>query len=82
MRLSIISARSHDVATYTNVIDPSLVYDKFPEIISSLNVFSLLLCFYLLIKGYYFPSTTDSGTNGSLIFDYYWGVDLYPKILT
>jgi len=36
----------------------------------------------MLIQGYYFPSTTDSGTNGSVIVDYYWGVDLYPKLAT
>ena len=64
------------------VCNPSEVYDLFPEIVSSLNVISLLLCLWMLIQGYYFPSTTDSGTNGSVIVDYYWGVDLYPKLAT
>ena len=65
------------VGTNYGLVNPSLVYDKFPEIISSLNAISLALCFWLLVKG---DRTTDSGSNGSVVVDYYWGVDLYPKL--
>jgi len=78
----LITLASLCVATNMGIVNPSLVYDKFPEIISTLNVFSLLLCLWLLIQGTFKPSTTDSGSNGSLIFDYYWGVDLYPKMFS
>lgn len=63
------------------VIKPSLVYDKFGNILASMNVFAWALCTVLLIKGHLAPSTTDSGTTGSWIYDFYWGMDLYPNIL-
>ena len=34
---------------------PIQIYKNFPEIISSLNIFSLLFCIGLLIKGHYRP---------------------------
>jgi 7-dehydrocholesterol reductase len=59
----------------------ALVYDKFPEILSSLNVFSLLFCAMLYVKGWTFPSSTDVASSGDVITDYYWGMELYPRIL-
>jgi 7-dehydrocholesterol reductase len=35
----------------------------------------------LYFKGRFFPSSTDNGTTGNFIFDYYWGTELYPRIL-
>jgi len=45
-----------------------------------MNVFALAFCTMLLIKGYLAPSSTDSGTTGSTIHDFYWGMELYPRI--
>lgn len=59
---------------------PTLLYDHFPEILGALNLFSLIFCLFLLIKGLLFPSSTDSGSSGNLIFDYYWGTELYPRL--
>jgi 7-dehydrocholesterol reductase len=58
----------------------TLIYDHFGEILGALNCFSLLFCLFLYFKGIYRPSTTDSGKSGSLLFDYYWGTELYPRI--
>ena len=66
--------------TYLGYIRPALVYDKFGTILSSMNVFALIFCLVLLIKGHIAPSSTDSGTNGSVVMDYYWGMELYPQI--
>lgn len=66
---------------YTGTFDPAVIYDKFGNILSSMNVFALVLCLLLLIKGHVAPSTADSGSNGSWIIDYYWGMELYPRIL-
>lgn len=38
-----------------------------------LNVFALLLCAFMTVKGLRFPSSSDSGTTGSLVYDYFWG---------
>jgi len=69
------------VLTYFDYIRPALVYDKFGNILSSMNIFALVFCFMLLIKGHVAPSSTDSGSNGSLVMDYYWGMELYPQIM-
>ncbi|KAK0063306.1 7-dehydrocholesterol reductase [Biomphalaria pfeifferi] len=61
-------------------ISPSMYYDKFDEMIVTLNVCSLLFCFALYLKGKLAPSSTDSGSSGNIIFDYYWGMELYPRI--
>jgi len=58
----------------------TIVYDHFDEFLGTLTVFSHVLCFLLHAKGLVMPSTTDCGTSGNLIFDYYWGTELYPRI--
>eukprot|EP00529_Nitzschia_sp_RCC80_P023473 CAMPEP_0113524384 /NCGR_PEP_ID=MMETSP0014_2-20120614/46190_1 /TAXON_ID=2857 /ORGANISM="Nitzschia sp." /LENGTH=458 /DNA_ID=CAMNT_0000422497 /DNA_START=283 /DNA_END=1659 /DNA_ORIENTATION=+ /assembly_acc=CAM_ASM_000159 len=69
------------VLEHFGYIHTSVVYDKFGEIIAALNIFSWAWCFLLLLKGHVAPSTTDSGTTGSWVYDFYWGMDLYPNIL-
>mmetsp|Transcript_26591 Transcript_26591/g.32220 ORF Transcript_26591/g.32220 Transcript_26591/m.32220 type:complete len:450 (+) Transcript_26591:89-1438(+) len=66
--------------TYKEIIRPAYVYDKFGEILSSMNVFALLFCGMLVIKGHVAPSSTDSGSTGNPIIDFYWGMELYPRI--
>ena len=68
------------VLAHYGVIRPAEVYDKMGNILSSLNVFALCFCAMLTVKGLTFPSTKDSGTNGSLIIDFFWGTELYPRI--
>jgi 7-dehydrocholesterol reductase len=58
-----------------------IAFDYFPQIIASLNVFALLFCGLLYLKGIHRPSSSDSGASGNVVFDYYWGTELYPRIL-
>jgi 7-dehydrocholesterol reductase len=59
-----------------------VVFDYLPEIISALNVFSFGLCLVLYIKGaFLWPSSSDCGVSGNPVFDFYWGTELYPRIL-
>lgn len=60
---------------------PTLVYDHFAGMLGALNLFSLCFCLMLYLKGRFKPSSTDSGTSGNFIFDYYWGTELYPRML-
>lgn len=62
------------------IFNPGHVYDLLPEIIAALNIFSLAFCAFLYIKGTMSPSSSDSGSTGSIIFDFYWGMELYPRI--
>jgi len=69
------------ILTHFQILQPSLVYDKFGNILASMNVFAFLFCIMLLIKGHVAPSSTDSGTNHNAIIDFYWGMELYPRIM-
>lgn len=63
-----------------NLFSPTIIYDHFGGIIGALNIFSLFFCLFLLIKGHVAPSTNDNGSSGNVLFDYYWGMELYPRI--
>ncbi len=82
-----IAAYSTTMAVYLiaayplGLFSPTLIYDHFGEILGALNCFSLLFCLFLMIKGRYAPSCPDADPTGNLIFDYYWGIELYPRIL-
>lgn len=66
---------------YTGFFNPADVYDNMGKILSSLNIFAIMFCTMLTFKGLYFPSTKDSGSNGNVIIDFFWGTELYPRIL-
>jgi 7-dehydrocholesterol reductase len=63
------------------LFSPTVVYDHFGELLGALNGASLLLCLALYAKGRIAPSSSDAGTSGNPIFDYYWGTELYPTAL-
>jgi len=63
-----------------NLFPATILYDNLGSIFGALNIFSLLFCLFLYLKGRFYPSSTDSGTSGNLVFDYYWGTELYPLI--
>jgi len=63
-----------------HLFSPGIIYDNFGGLLGALNLFSLLFCIFLYFKGRYKPSTTDSSTTGNAVFDYFWGMELYPRI--
>ena len=63
------------------LFEPSIVYDNFGDILGALNFTALVFCLLLYFKGRYAPSSTDNGHTGNFLFDYYWGTELYPRIL-
>ena len=58
-----------------------IFYDLFAPCITILNLSGYALSTFLYFKGLYFPSTRDSGTTGSLLEDFAWGTELYPRVL-
>jgi 7-dehydrocholesterol reductase len=65
---------------YLELFSPTIIYDNFGGLLGALNIFSLFFCAFLLIKGYVAPSSTDVGGSGNTLFDFYWGMELYPRI--
>jgi 7-dehydrocholesterol reductase len=59
----------------------SILYDHLGEILGAMNLFSLVFCVLLYVKGRFAPSTSDHGLSGNFVFDYYWGTELYPRVL-
>ncbi len=59
---------------------PGIVYHHLGDVLGALNITALVFCLFLYFKGKYAPSSTDSGTTGRFLMDYYWGTELYPRI--
>jgi 7-dehydrocholesterol reductase len=59
----------------------TIIYDNFGPLIGALVIFSLIFCLFLYFKGHIAPSSSDSGSSGSFIFDYFWGMELYPRVM-
>ena len=68
------------LCTWLKVFNPADIYDHFLEFIGAMNLFSLILCLGLYLKGRLYPSSNDSGASGDFLFDYYWGTELYPRV--
>jgi 7-dehydrocholesterol reductase len=56
------------------------IYDNLGSILVTANILALVLCGVLYWKGKNHPSSTDNGTSGSLVWDYFWGVELHPTL--
>jgi len=63
-----------------DLYDFGIIYDVFPAAVATLNIFGIIFCVFLTIKGLSFPSTGDCGSSGSLVKDYLWGTELYPRV--
>jgi len=63
-----------------NLFSKTLIYDHFGEILGALNILSFVVCLFLYFKGRFWPSSSDSGSSGNPVFDYYWGTELYPRV--
>ncbi|CAM4749951.1 unnamed protein product [Rotaria magnacalcarata] len=63
-----------------NNLSPTYIYDHWKEFLSTVNTFAFLLCFLVMIKGKYLPSTNDYRSSSNWLMDFYRGVELYPRI--
>ena len=53
----------------------------YPKALATMSIASLAFCLVLYFKGLYFPSGPDHGTVHNPVIDFYWGTELYPRIL-
>ena len=58
----------------------TIICDQFGAYLFIINIGSLIFCLFLYTKGIFFPSSSDNGSSGNPIMDYYWGVELYPRV--
>ncbi|KAJ3448220.1 7-dehydrocholesterol reductase [Anaeramoeba flamelloides] len=59
---------------------PVDIYHHFGEILATLSIIGLSFCLFFYLKGRFNPNCNDHGSNGNFIFDYYWGMELHPRI--
>ncbi|CAH0384855.1 unnamed protein product [Bemisia tabaci] len=60
------------------------IHGLIPELFGAINITAFLLCLWLLVKGKLFPEEAPedgADTAGSLLFDFYRGVELHPTFL-
>lgn len=77
----LITILSLFAVAYVGFFKPGDIYDNLDKIVSTLNLTAIVFCTFLTVKGLNFPSTKDSGSNGNVIVDFFWGTELYPRIL-
>ena len=55
------------------------LYPKFVTFGGMLSVGGLVMAAVLFVKGHLFPSPGVFGSSGNPVFDFYWGLELYPR---
>jgi len=76
----LVSLLSYLLLVYLQPELPIQIYKNFAEIISSLNIFSLLFCVVLLIKGHYRPEVPEGSLDKPLPYQFYAGIELHPRM--
>lgn len=66
---------------YFELFSPLLIYDNFGDILGALSLLSFALCAFLYVKGIWFPTAERADHSGNMLFDFYWGTELHPRIL-
>ncbi|KAK2720283.1 hypothetical protein QYM36_004233 [Artemia franciscana] len=56
------------------------IYYNFPEIIGSLNICAFILCLWLLYNGKYAPSSKEKLKKQPIIYEFYRGMEIHPRI--
>uniref|UniRef100_T1IPN0 7-dehydrocholesterol reductase n=1 Tax=Strigamia maritima TaxID=126957 RepID=T1IPN0_STRMM len=59
---------------------PPTIYFNIPHLFSTLNIVALMFCTVLWVKGKYFPTEKEEPEKTGLIFEFYSGVELHPRI--
>ncbi|XP_050692804.1 uncharacterized protein LOC126983770 [Eriocheir sinensis] len=60
---------------------PIHLFRNFANIIASCNLLALLLCVFLLVKGKQWPGSREKIKPKPLIYEFYRGIELHPRIL-
>ena len=74
------SILSYICLDYFNIIQGGFLYKNIISLFAFLNLFGFLFCVMLYIKGHIAPSSKDNTTSSNPLFDFYWGIELYPRI--
>lgn len=67
--------------SFTRLLDPAIIARHWEGLLVAVNVYGFSLALFAQIKAYIAPSHPDDRKfTGSLIYDYYMGIELNPRI--
>ncbi|XP_023237987.1 7-dehydrocholesterol reductase-like [Centruroides sculpturatus] len=55
-------------------------YQKFHVVIGNVVVFGYCVTVLIYLKGRLYRSPGEHGSSGNVVFDFYWGLELYPRL--
>jgi len=77
----LISLLVYLIIVYLKPTLPVEIFENFGDIIATLNIFSLVLCVFLIFKGYTFPEVKEGALDKPLPYQFYAGIELHPRLL-
>ena len=66
--------------SYLGFFKAGILFEIALPMFAGLNIMSIFICLCLYLKGLIAPSTPDNGSTGNVVFDYFWGTELYPRV--
>lgn len=76
-----VSHLAYAVAAYNGWVDPAIVAKNWMPLIIAFNAYGYFLAAFAFVKAHLFPTHEDDRKfSGSLIYDYYMGIELNPRI--
>ena len=78
--ISLVNFAILTIVLKSNGLSPTYIYDHWEDFLSTVSTFAFLLCFLVMLKGKYMPSTADHRSSSNWLTDFYRGVELYPRI--
>lgn len=67
--------------TYMGHIDPIRIFDNLGYFFSTFIILGYIVSTCLYLKGLICPNSIDCQKTGYILFDYYWGIELHPRIM-
>lgn len=63
-----------------DILDPGALYHHFGSVLMTLTLGAFAFCMFLYWKGRRFPSSPDAVHTGNLLFDFFQGIELHPRL--
>jgi len=76
----VISLAALFLGNWFDILPIWRLHDLWGEVIATLNISCFVGCFLLYLKGVYFPQDSDSMPYGKFLFDFFYGVELHPRL--
>jgi 7-dehydrocholesterol reductase len=63
------------------LLDPGALLRHYGSVLALLTISALAFCVFLYWKGMRYPTSPDTVYTGNLLFDFFQGIDLHPRLL-